>query len=389
MGAKIRTAIIVVLGVATVLVGIQYLRREQPLAVVVAEVDKGIVESTVANTRAGSITACRRAHLSPAAGGQVSRLLVREGDDVTANQLLMELWNEDLQAEAQLAEREATASAAVAAQACLTADSSERDAKRVVELKKKNLVAEESVDRAVTAAQAQRAACRAAQARVDVSAARRTQVTALLHRTQLRAPFPGRVVELNVEVGEYVTPSPPGIPTLPPIDLSDSKCIYVLAPLDEVDAPKVALGMVVRITLDAFAGRSFDGRVRRIADYVLEREKQARTVDIEVDFVNPRDREQMLPGYSADVEVVLEQKEDVVRVPTAAILSKSQVLRYNSATQRLEAVTISAGVRNWKYTEVLSGLSAGDRIVTSIDRKGAVDGALVTPEAGNSSKSTP
>ena len=63
-----------------------------------------------------------------------------------------------------------------------------------------------------------------------------------------------------------------------------------------------------RITLDAFGKRTFDGRVRRIAPYVTDREKQARTVDVEVEFISPPDDVQLLPGYSADVEILLDTR---------------------------------------------------------------------------------
>ena len=67
----------------------------------------------------------------------------------------------------------------------------------------------------------------------------------------LRAPFDGIVAEFNGKGGEYLTPSPPGIQTLPAVDLIDDSCIYVNAPIDEVDAVRLKLGMSARITLDA------------------------------------------------------------------------------------------------------------------------------------------
>jgi HlyD family secretion protein len=92
---------------------------------------------------------------------------------------------------------------------------------------------------------------------------------------------------VNGEVGEYLTPSPPGIMTLPAIDLIDDTCLYVSAPIDEVDAAQLKIGMGGRITLDAYRGKHFTGKLRRIAPYVLALEKQARTVEVEVDFESP------------------------------------------------------------------------------------------------------
>ena len=125
---------------------------------------------------------------------------------------------------------------------------------------------------------------------------------ATLDRTRLIAPFNGVVAEINGELSEYVTPSPLGIATAPVVDLIDNTCFYVTAPIDEVDVPNIEPGMNSRVSLDAFGDRRFAGKVRRIAPYVLDREKQARTVDVEVKFTIPSDIRQMLAGYSADVE---------------------------------------------------------------------------------------
>ena len=88
--------------------------RAKPVEVAVAAVEKGTVEKTVANTRAGTVKACRRAKLSPSAGGQIASLPVSEGEAVKRGQLLLELWNKDLTAQLDLTRQEATSAAATA-----------------------------------------------------------------------------------------------------------------------------------------------------------------------------------------------------------------------------------------------------------------------------------
>ena len=150
--------------------------------------------------------------------------------------------------------------------------------------------------------------------------------------------------------------------------------------MDEVDAPKIVPGQPVRITLDALPGKVFAGSVRRVAPYVSAVEKQARTVDIEVDFTDPASAGGLLVGYSADVEIVREQREQVLRIPTAALQEGSKVLRYNPDSRELEARSIQPGLANWEFTEIRDGLLPGDRIVTSLERAGIKAGAKVTPE---------
>jgi len=185
---------------------------------------------------------------------------------------------------------------------------------------------------------------------------------------------------VNGEIGEYVTPSPPGIPTLPAVDMVDNSCFYVMAPIDEVDAPQIKPDMQARISLDAFKDRRFPAKVRRIADYVLDREKQARTVDIEVIFENPDDMTEMLPGYSADAEVILRTRNNVLRVPTEAVIDKQQVYIFNTDGNTLELRDVKTGLANWDQTEIVSGIKQGEQVVTTVDRKGVVDGALAKIE---------
>ena len=79
-----------------------WLTRPKPIPVLVASVARGTVEATVANTRAGTVEACQRTKLSTIAGGRIELMAVKEGDHVRKGQLLMQLWNDDLQAEQAL-----------------------------------------------------------------------------------------------------------------------------------------------------------------------------------------------------------------------------------------------------------------------------------------------
>lgn len=381
MSRGLRNTLVLLVIAAALVGGYLWLSRPEPIPVVVHALKTGPVQSTVANTRAGTVKACNRARLSPAAGGQVTKLTVREGARVEQGQLLLELWNEELGAEVLLARRDEIAAVAKADEVCLQAEVSNREAQRLVRLKDQNLVSEDQVDRAVTDARARQAGCRAARTAAGVSAARIEVAQAALERTRLYAPFTGVVAEVTGEVGEYVTPSPPGIPTPPAIDLIDDKCRYISAPIDEVDAPAIQVGMPAKVSLDAFRGRSFPGRVRRIAPYVLDLEKQARTVEVEVELTDSEANAALLPGYSADIEVILEARDNVLRVPAEAVLEGNRVLVVREADNTLEERTFEPGLANWEYAEVRSGLAAGDRVVLSVDRKGVTAGALVKPES--------
>jgi HlyD family secretion protein len=373
-----RIAVIAAL-VVVALAGAWVLSRPEPLAVAVVTAERGPVAATVANTRAGTVDACRRAGLSPALGGQIANLPVVDGERVEAGALLLELWNTDLKAELTLAERDATATRSRAREACVVAAVAKRDAARLTMLRADRLASEEVADQAEGRAESTAAACTAAEDATRVAEARIEVTRAHLERTQLRAPFAGVIAEINGELGEFVTPSPVGIPTPPTVDLIDASCLYISAPIDEVDAPRVRAGMPARISLDAFASQTFPGHVRRVAPYVLDQEKQARTVEIEAEFDDP-EQGGLLAGYSADVEVILEERADALRLPTSVILPDKSVFVFDPASGTISSRAVETGISNWEYTEIVGGLAAGERIVSSIDREGVVDGAIVTPE---------
>ncbi len=375
MGRRTLYIVLVVAGLLTLGAGVRYAARPDPVKVTLRAVERGVVESTVANTRAGTVKPCRRAKLSPAAGGMIATLNVREGSRVNAGDILLEVWNKDLRARIEFTKGRVASAESRAEEICLLAQVSDREAARILKLRRQGLASERTADTTSTDAAARKAACNAARQAVKTERAQLGVDKAALERTILRAPFAGVVAEVNGERGEFTTPSPPGIPTPPAVDLIDDSCIYVSAPLDEVDAPAVKVGLPARISLDAFRNRFFPGHVRRIAPYVLDLKKQARTVDVEVAFDNPEDTGGLLAGYSADVEVILSVRNDVVRVPAEAVVEGNRVYVYDPAGDLLRERTLKTGLANWEYVEVIDGVSAGERVVTSVEREGIRDGA--------------
>lgn len=381
----------IALAIIAIIAGIIIWRSQpEPLAVWVSKADTGTVEETVSNTRAGTIKACRRSKLSMPLGGVVDKLLVQKGDHVKAGQLLLELWSRDHHANVEQAEAALNSARHAQEQMCLMAERSAREAKRASTLLAKGLIAADSADQTQSNAQAQESACSSAKAQVTSAQAQVAMQKAVLERFQLYAPFDGVVAEINGEIGEYVTPSPPGVATPPAIDLIDTTCLYATAPIDEVDAADLRLGMPVRITLDAFRERSFSGKLTRIAPYVVDLEKQARTVDVDVRFDEVPEDVTMLIGYSADVTIILDSKAGTLRIPTEALTGNSEIWvlepesgKENSkgaSTGTLKKRSIKTGIGNYTYTEVLDGLKAGDLVVRSPDQAGIAEGVSATAQ---------
>lgn len=353
--------------------------RPQPLPVRLVTVERGAVETLVANTRAGTLKACRRTQLSFNLGGRVEQRLVEEGQRVAAGEVLMRLRQDELQARLREVEERLQGQTNQREQRCLQAELEQRDHRRLARLRERQLVAEDRVDQSATRARLSALACKGAAAAIRETEANLSLQRALLDQATLRAPFAGIVAEINGEVGEFVTPSPPGIPTPPAVDLIDDSCLYVEAPIDEVDAARVKPGMPVRISLDAFRGAHYAGTVSRIAPFVRDLERQARTVDVEVRFEPVPADLLLLTGYSADVEILLQQRPETLRIPTESLLEGGRVLRYDPQDGVLREVSLKLGLANWRWSEVLAGLSAGDRILASLEQDGLGDGVAVQP----------
>lgn len=348
----------------------------KPIEVQGIEVAPGRVEETVSNSRAGTVKARRRAQLSPETGGRVLEIPHREGEHVKAGDVLLRLDTRVQEAQIDLSRRELQAAQAQRSQACASAERSDRELARLRRLAKEGIISADALDQAQTAAQTAHAACRAAAAGVEQGQA---AVELSRRRTDLyvlRAPFDGIVADVAIEVGEYTTPSPPAVPVPPVLDIIDPASIYVSAPMDEVDSSRIRPGQPARVTIDAYPGRSFTGQVRRVAPYVVDREEQNRTVEIEVNLENVPADVRLLPGTSADVEVILQAREGALRIPTPALLEGNKVLVAKNGV--LEERPIQIGIKNWDWTEVLSGVSAGDFVVTSLDRPEVKAGAKVT-----------
>ncbi len=368
----VRIAVLVVLAAAIFLLQTTYL-APQPVEVDVIQVERGTVQATITNSKGGTVSARRRAHLSPEIGGRVVALPHREGDHVSRGDVLLRLDDSNYQARLELARRQLEAARARRQQFCLAADQTARELERNRSLAERRIISENVLDRLRSSAETTAAACNAAEVEVTAADASIGVLATELAKTILYAPFDGVLAQLNTEVGEWITPSPPAMPIPAVIDLIDPTSNYVSAPMDEVDSARVAAGQTVRVTIDPFPEQTFPGRVARVAPYVVDIEAQNRTVEVEVELDDNALASSLLPGTSADVEIILEVRDDVLRIPAQTLMEGTAVMTIEGGV--LTVKQVSTGLRNWDFVEITAGLSAGEEIVTSLDRTEVQPGA--------------
>lgn len=352
-----------------------------PIEVRVERVARGRVEATVTNSKAGTVEARRRSRIASEIGGQVVEVAHREGDRVQAGEALVRLSDRSQEAQLDLARQGVAVARAGLEDACLRRDRARRELARTRRLAERSVASEDRLDELQYRYDSARVACEGAEAELARAEAQQASAETELAKTVIEAPFAGIVAEVNVEMGEWVTPSPPLLTSPPVIDLIDPTSIFVSAPMDEVDSGAIRPGQPVKVTVDSRPGETFDGAVLRVAPYVLDEEAQNRTLEIEVALDDSEVAESLLPGTSADAEVVLDVRSDVIRVPTSALLRNERVLLLEDG--ELVERAIEVGLRNWQFAEVRSGLVGGERIVVALDRLEIVVGARAVPDAAS------
>jgi len=362
-----------------------------PVEVRTARVERGIVEATVTNSKAGTVEARRRSRIASEMGGRVVEVAHREGAHVEKGAPLVRLSDVSQLAQLELARQGVAISKTRVEDLCLRRDRARRELARTQRLAEQDVASEDRLDALQYAFDSARVACDGARAERAQAEAQLESAKVELAKTVIAAPFAGIVAEVNVEVGEWVTPSPPLLTSPSVVDLIDPKSIYISAPMDEVDSGEIRVGLPVKLTVDSRPGETFRGTVSRVAPYVVDVEAQNRTLEIEIELDDPETAMTLLPGTSADAEVILETRSSVLRVPTSALLQNQTVLLLEDG--ELIEREVELGLRNWQFAEVENGLSGGEEIVISLDkveieagaRAVAADSSKTSPKAGSSS----
>jgi HlyD family secretion protein len=367
----------ILIGVAAAILYFSVVRTEF-IPVKVVPVERAIVEATITNSKAGTIRARRRARLSAEVGGRVVEINKRDGDWVKPDEIIIRLNDASPRAQLALARESLRVADAAGREACIARDRALRELNRKRSLAQEKIMSEDLLDALESTSEAAAASCIAMTAERDRAAAAIVAAEADLAKFVIRAPFEGVIAELTPEVGEWITPSPPLLTAPAAVDLIDPSSVYVSAPMDEVDAASVRAGQRAKLTVDSHPGVSFTGHVVRVAPYVVDIEAQNRTVEIEAEFDDGDLSATLLPGTSADVEVILEIRKDVLRIPTSALLDGRAVLV--PVDGELIERAIEVGLKNWDYAEITQGLEEGQRVVTSLDRGEVKAGARVEVE---------
>lgn len=361
--------LILLLTVIGLLIG---LWPKRSLEVRAVPVTRGAVESIVPSIQAGRVKAERRVTLRAISGGPIRALQVERGQRVDRGARLLELDSSGLAARLRLARANLDAGRSALRTARLRRDTALSALQRNQKMADRGALSPGALERF----QAEHALAKEAVAAAEANVAQLQASVELAHKAledaRIRAPFAGLVTQVHVELGEVISPANPLL------ELVDDSRLTVAAPVDEADIGKLNTGMPVRIEADAFRGRSFAGELAYISPVVLEDMRQNRSLQVEVGLDGAA--AQFKVGMSADIEIVTDRRQDVLWVPTAAVMRRAdrrQVYVLNG--DRAQLRDIQCGLTNWDRTEVREGLREGERVIISLEVDGLGDGVRVHP----------
>ena len=291
----------------------------------------------------GSIQAVSQATVRAKLSAEVRRVLVREGDRVSAGQTVAEF--DTAQLRAQLAERTATYESARAQLA-----TTERTRTANAQLVKQNFISQNAFDTADSAYQAQLAAAAAARAQLE-------QTQLLLADAVVRAPISGTVAKRNVQSGEKVAFD---APLLSIVDLAQ---LEVQAQVPVSDVAQVRKGMPAQVEVEGLSGRRIAGRVERINPST---EPGTRTINIYVSISN--EDALLRAGMFARVALVTSADDEVPALPIAALRSEngtSFVWTVNAGKIERRLVEVGRRDERAQMFEVRSGVGPNDVVLAT------------------------
>lgn len=318
------------------------------------KIDRGaIVKSISAN---GTLNPVVLVNVGTQVSGLIAKLYANFNDRVKQGQVLAELDPSLIRA--QLAQDQGNLANARAA--LKLAEANERRQRALFD---QGYVARVDLDTAVQALESGRAQVDAAIAQV-----KRDQTN--LGYTVITSPVSGVVVSRNVDVGQTVAASFAS-PTLY-IIAQDLKVMQIDTTVAEADIGGIKAGQTASFTVDAYPERTFQGKVRQIRLNSLVQQNVV-TYDVVIDLYNPE--EILLPGMTAFVNILIDERRDVLRIPLAALRYKPADSErperggHGKTVWRLEQhkavpVQLQTGLSDSKFAELAGGgLSEGDAVI--------------------------
>ena len=421
-GKKVLIFLGVVLLAAAVVAANLYYRRETGLNVQAEALRARDLEAIV--SASGKVQPKRQVNVSANITGRVTRVGVEEGERVKAGQFLLEI--DPKQLEGQLQRGEASVAAAQSSLAAARTaveqgranlELARQNLKRQQDLWKGELTTRENLERAMNEVAVREAELRAREQDIETNEARIKQEQAGLSTTRynlnqiiMTSPMDGLVTRRSIEEGETAVLGTMNNAGSVLLTIADMSVIEAEVEVDETEIPAVALNQEAKVTIDAVPDRTFTGHVTEIGNSPVQTttqntgQRQATTFKVVITLDEPVP--DIRPGFTCTAEITTAKRKDVVSVPIQALTvremlynDKGEMVRETSSRRRrggtnLETplsasnepppghtrketegvfairdgkaifLPVKVGIAGEQYFEVLTGLKAGDQVIT-------------------------
>jgi HlyD family secretion protein len=364
---KVTIIVVVIVVVAAVIIGLQTRRQPGIPDVRIVSVEKGTITKAVVAT--GDIRPLAVAEVKSKIGGVVRRFYVEEGSRVSKGQSLAEIVPTATPEELVYA-RESVKTAK------LQLERAQRKLKRLEDLAAKNLVSDEEIEEAETELSIAAARYDAALAELQVleqgSAGTRTSNTQeggtatadALSDMIIASPISGIVLSRNVDEGSSVIAMSSAYGGTSLMTLADVSSMHFEGDVDESDVAKISEQMPAKIFVDAYPDTVFNGILTRIAPQGIE-EDGVVNFRVEAELVD--EAKLLRTGMSADVQLVIAERSDVLTLPEGAIIYEGDSTFVEKADETAEGgkqrIPVEVGLSDGIKTEIISGLNDGDKVV--------------------------
>jgi HlyD family secretion protein len=287
-------------------------RTPRPPDITTVSLSRGDIVDAVSAT--GTLEAVTTVQVGTQVSGTIKELLADFNDVVRQGDVIARLDPSLFETQVEQARANLVRAQADVERLRVAAEDADRKLQRARELRDRHLISENDFESAEVAARAAHAQLRSAEAQVEQARASLNQAQVNLEHTVIRAPIDGIVVSRNVDVGQTVAASMQA-PTLYVL-AADLRHMQVNANIDEADIGRIRPGQRVRFRVDAYPLDEFVGTVSevRLQPTVVQNVVTYTTV---IDA--PNDALKLKPGMTATVAIEIARRENVLRIPNAAL----------------------------------------------------------------------
>jgi RND family efflux transporter MFP subunit len=303
----------------------------------------------------GNLIGDQTVSVVPKTAGRLMDIGVKLGDRVNRGQRIAKIEDDEILEQVRQAEAAFEVAKATIRQREADLALAKTNVERSRNLFQRQLLPQQTLDDAEAKYQSAQAALDLARAQNTQSQSRLDELRFTLQNTIITSPVNGFVSRRTVDPGAFVSQN------APVVEVVDITRVRMVANIVEKDLKQIGVGDTARVEVDAFPGEDFMGRIARVSPVL---DPSTRTASIEVEIANPQYR--LKPGMYARVGIITESHPNALVVPTNAVVdvngTRGVYLTVNNAAA---FHPVKIGIEGNERTEILDGVAAGDRVVTT------------------------